>query len=405
MKMKIFTFTLVLLMTPCVSANHGKQVSQGCNAFACDIYAQLKSEQGNLFFSPYSIYTALAMTYAGAQGITKEEMDNVFHIALPQDEFHSAYSALIDSLNDDKTDRPFELAVANKLFVQQGYKLSFAFESIVKSNYGAAFDLVDFVNNPGGASSAINLWVAAKTNDKINDIVAPDIFNEFTRLVLANAIYFKGKWVTQFGKDSTKKRDFYMDNQNKTEVDMMAQTGHFNYMENKDLKMLELPYKGDGLSMFVLLPHEIEGIKNIEAVLTQENVQHWLSHMKSQEVIVRLPKFKMETSYRLKDNLAAMGMPSAFSKRANFRGIGAFENGFEENNLKIDKVIHKAFIETDEEGTEAAAATVVTMMIDCAGEFEPQPKIFIADHPFMFMIQDKKTGLILFMGRFENPDK
>ena len=385
---KIFLVTILLASQAICSS---KKVSQGCNDFACNMYQQLKKENGNLFFSPHSITTALSSAYAGSRGITETEMSNVLCNSLSQDKFHPAYASTIDKLNQSNS--KYKLEIANKVFVQDGYEILDSFKQTIRSNYGAAFDILDFINKPVEASNVINSWVYNKTHKKINNIVSPKLFNVNTRMVIANAIYFKGTWAKQFEKADTIPRTFHIDKNGKVDVDMMQQKSHFNYMENDDLKMLELPYEGDRLSMFVVLPKEIDGLKNIEQKISGQMLNNCFSQLKNMEVNVTLPKFKLETSYELNSSLQQMGMPSAFNYSANFSGISGSKDLFMSN------VLHKAFIETNEKGTEAAAATAIIISTTCVRKH----KIFNANRPFIFFIKDKLTDLILFIGRINNP--
>lgn len=392
MKYTKFFFVMIFLTSSLVCSD--KEVSQGCNDFACNMYQQLKKESGNLFFSPYSITTALSAAYAGARGLTEAEMSNVLCDSLSQEEFHPAYASTIDKLNQDGS--KYQLEIANKVFVQNGYKILDSFEQTIKTNYGAAFDVLDFVKNPLKASGIINGWVYEKTHEKIKDIVSPDMFNDDTRMVIANAIYFKGKWAEQFEKSYTKPKPFYISENDTVKVDMMQQTSHFNYMENDNLKMLELPYEGDRLSMFIVLPKKVDGLKSVEQNISSQMLNGCFSQLKSTKVRVTLPKFKLETSYNLNSSLKQMGMPSAFNHLADFSGISG------KDDLFISNVLHKAFVETDEEGTEAAAATVIIFETKCC--MRELPETFNADRPFIFFIKDKLTDLILFMGRINNPE-
>ena len=360
------------------------------------MYKELKKPGKNLFFSPYSVSTALSVPYVGAKGETQEQMSGVLCNNLPQQDYHPAYGGTIDQLN--QKNQKYQLDVANKVFVQDSYKVLDSFENTVKPNYGAAFWRLDF-GNPAQASDEINSWVSEKTHDKIKDIVKPDMFNHLTRMVIANAIYFKGKWANPFEKSSTRPEFFYIDDTHwnrRVTVDMMHQTGEFNYMENDMLQMIELPYEGDRLSMLVILPKLVRNnnIGNIEKDISGKMLDDYCAQLKKEEVDVALPKFKLETSYRLVPVLKNMGMTSAFNNKANFSGISG------KNDLYISDVLHKASVEVDEEGTEAAAATVVIMHEKCMR----RAKRFIANNPFIFMIKDKVNGLILFMGKINNPN-
>lgn len=369
-----------------------------CNNFACNLYGKLKEDKDNkdknMLFSPYSISTALSIAYAGADGITKSEMDTILcgeNNKITQEQFHYGCSEIIESIN--KRNHKYTLSVANKLFIQKEFKILPEFKNIIKSNYGAAFDSVDFIDKKRQTSLYINKWIAEKTDNKINNLVLPDSFTPNTKMIIANAIYFKGKWAKQFEKSSTSKQDFHINKDNNIKVDMMNQTNKFNYMENENLQLLELQYQGDRLSMFIILPKDANNLECIENNFTAATLDKYLSKLKNIKVIVDLPKFKIETQYELNKSLRLMGMHTAFIPGANFSKISKTED------LYISQVIHKAFIEVDEEGTKAAAATKITYS-KCA---ENNPK-FNANHPFIFFIKDKLTGVILFAGKINNPN-
>jgi len=409
------TISLLFLLSTSICHANITQISQGCNAFACDLYAQLKTNEGNLFFSPYNIANALAIVYAGAKKETETQMSKVLHNNLPQKEFHSSFAKLIKMLSDSslrqgfggrhaldpfgkpqgKAKAKYDLDIASKLFIQDGFKLLTPFVNTIKTNYTDAFAQINFANSKA-ASDTINRWVSEKTKDKIKKIVSADDFNELTRLVIASAIYFKGKWVKQFKKTNTAISTFHVNKEKKIDVHMMHQTESFKYMESDAFQMVELPYLGDSLSMIIILPKEIDGLKKIEPTLTIENIKKWLAHLKEEKIRVSLPRFKMEESYKLKQYLSQMGMPLAFSNEADFSGIDGT------TNLTISKILHKTFIETDEQGTEAAAATAVVMRLKSV--YMPMQS-FVADHPFIILIKEKQNDLILFMGRVAEPTK
>ncbi len=370
-----------------------KALVNGNNRFACDLYGRLRAEKGNVFFSPSSISTALAMTYGGARGDTGKQMADVLHFDLAQDQLHLAFSALRDRLNVN--DKDMEVRIANRLWGQTGYKFLPAYLELTKDRYGAELGEVDFVHQSEAARQAINSWVTEQTNGKIKDLIPAGVLNELTRLVLTNAIYFKGKWDAPFKKEATKNLPFHISANANIDVPMMYQKHGFKYGTVDNLQIIELPYVGNKLSMFVLLPKEVDGLQSLEEKLTQVNLEKWTSAVREQEVDVYLPKFTLTSEFSLKEVLAAMGMTAAFGSQADFSGMNA------KKDLYLSAVVHKAFVDVNEEGTEAAAATGVAVE---AAAIRVTPT-FRADHPFVFLIRDDKTGSILFMGRLVSPPK
>jgi serpin B len=377
-----------------------QEVVNANNQFALELYCLSKddpeNEDSNLFFSPYSISTALAMTYEGARGITAEEMQSVFHFPDDAELRRNAISQIADEIN--KGDKEYKLSTANALWAQKDFAFNQDYLNVVENYYGGRATNLDFKADTEGSRLTINGWVEDQTNDKIKDLIPAGVLLPDTRLVLTNAIYFKGEWVKQFDKSATKERDFKITPNNKVPVPMMRHTGHesrFNYSETEDLQILELPYSGDDISMLIILPKDDLG--SIEGSLTIQQLSEWRENLTEQRVDIFVPRFTFETKTFMKKTLSEMGMPTAFSNRANFTGMEDKPN----KDLKIDKVIHQAFVDVNEEGTEAAAATAVSM-IDTVSE-PPPPTTFMADHPFIFMIQQKQTGNILFMGRVSDP--
>ncbi len=373
-------------------------VIEGNNAFAFDLYAQLKEEDGNLFFSPYSISTALAITYAGARGNTAIQMADILHFSLSQERLHPAFSELMQDLATEAEISSYQLAIANALWGQSGYEFYEKFINITKDYYDAGFKEVDFKDGQERelTRQRINLWVEDKTKGKIKELIKQGILTSMTRLVLTNAVYFKGNWIFQFDTEQTRDGLFTLIEGEKVEVPMMNQTAEFNYSENDMFQVLEMPYAGDGLSMVVFLPKQTKGLKEVENLLTVENLKSWLSTLRMQEVVVSVPKFKMTGEFLLSETLKSLGMLDAFSiKLADFSGMTPDPVG-----LYISEVIHKAFVDINEEGTEAAAATAVEMRLKAA----PEPKpVFQADHPFIFIIRDIRSSSILFLGRVIDP--
>lgn len=372
-----------------------ESVVSGNNQFALNLYAQLAKSPGNVFFSPFSISTAMAMVQEGARGQTATEMQNVFHYPSDSKVLHSSFAVVQNDLNT--SDTKYKLGIANALWVQKDYQLLAGYTTNVEKFYGGKATNVDFKNDTEQSRKQINDWVSGKTNNKIKDLFPAGSLDHDARLVLTNAIYFKGQWISQFNKDNTQKTDFYEAVGKTVGVQMMRQTGEnakFKYTEDNDFQILAMPYQGDKLSMLVFLPKE-NNLESLQNKMTVENLKVWESKLLQQSVDVYLPKFTFNSKYSLANNLAQLGMTTAFSDGADFSGI----NGT--GGLKIDKVIHQAFVDVNEEGTEAAAATGVTTMLTVVR----MPTTFRADHPFIFLIQDDKSGNILFMGRVMDPEQ
>lgn len=366
------------------------------NAFALDLYSQLRQQSGNLFLSPESISTALAMTYIGAQGETAAEMAKTLHFTVPSDQLGEAMGATLRDLNATHTG--YQLRVANALWAQQGYPIVDGFLMSTEKNYGAALDRVDFKAAPEAARQTINQWVEQKTEDKIKDLIGPDVLHPQTKLVLTNAIYFKGDWETQFDKAQTKDEDFHVSPSQTVKTPLMHREGSFNYFDGSTFQALEIPYKSRELSMIVLLPNDDAGLPALEQSLTASRAKQWLSQLRAEpKVVLTLPKFKFTRQFQLSKTLAAMGMPQAFDARADFSGINP------KRELYLSDVIHKAFVDVNEEGTEAAAATAVVVTRAMIAMRPKPPIVFRADHPFLFLIRDNRSGAILFMGRVSNP--
>jgi serpin B len=398
--------------TPAVREKTEEVVVEGNNRFALELYAKLREQKGNLFFSPYSISAALAMTYAGARGETEAQMARVMHFpagpkVLPKDyqgpiqqgwdqqRFHSAFGAIIKDLNAKGGKGKYELSVANALWGQKGYRFLAEFLELIEARYGGKLNEVDFLTATEAARQTINKWVEKETKDKIKELIKPGILDKFTRLVLTNAIYFKGNWARQFKEEDTKEAAFTLLSGEKVDSPMMNQTAEFGYIETENFQGLELPYVDDELSMIILLPKEANGLTGFEKSLTAENLSQWLAALHKRKVIVSVPKFKMTSEFSLADVLKQMGMEDAFSGKADFSGMTG------KKDLYISAVIHKAFVDVNEEGTEAAAATAVVMR---ATAIRPEEiPVFRADHPFLFLIRDNGSGSILFIGRMMNP--
>jgi serpin B len=392
---------LVIVARPGLGATPkaAASVVKAGNQFAVDLYGQLDKEQPqkNLFFSPVSISMALAMTAAGARGKTETEMAKTLCLEGNLSEAHADYQRLLAQWNAEGAKRDYQLRVANRLWGQSGYPFLPEYLALTRQQYGAELGLLDFKTQAEAARAEINTWVEKQTEQKIKDLMPRGAVNNMTRLVLTNAIYFKGDWVKQFDKKRTKDEDFTVSANQKVKTPLMYLKTRFGYADDATLQALVMPYKGNELSMFVLLPRKADGLAALEKSLSAEKLASLRSEVSQREVIVYMPKFKLETSFQLNQSLEALGMKLAFAAgAADFSGMDG------RKDLYISAAIHKAFVDVNEEGTEAAAATGIAMRAMSAMPSEPPP-VFRADHPFVFMICDNRDGSILFLGRVINP--
>jgi serpin B len=378
-------------------------VGNAMNAFASDLYALLQKNAGggNLAFSPFSISTALAMTLAGARGATASQMADVLHFALDPNTMHSDFGTLLADLNSAGQASGYDLSVADALWGQAGYAFKDQFLNLVQANYGGGLNSVDFQHAAESARQTINDWVANETNQKIQNLIPEGGVTDLTRLVLTNAVYFKGQWAKPFDAQATYDAQFTLASGERVLTPTMHKQSSYRYMESDGFQVLELPYAGDRLSMVLMLPTQGDGAAGTDASAIPANLNQWLSGLTSQTVQVSLPKFQTTTKFSLADSLKALGMTDAFSSgSADLTGIADVEG----EKLYISDVIHKAFIDVNETGTEAAAATAVIVAVGCACPgYEPPPVQFNADHPFQFLIRDNVSGSILFMGQVTNP--
>ncbi|XP_058686204.1 serpin B6-like [Poecile atricapillus] len=366
--------------------------------FAVDLLRMLceKKSGQNVFFSPFSISSALSMVLLGSKGSTEAQISKVLSLSSVKDA-HNGYQFLLSKINDPNT--KYILRTANRLYGEKTLEFLPSFIESSQKSYHAGLEQMDFQHAWEDSRRQINGWVEERTEGKIQNLLAEGILNSLTRLVLVNAIYFKGNWEEQFDKQSTSERPFQINKNETRPVQMMSKEAYFNmtYIGDFQTKILELPYVGNELSMIILLPDSIQdgstGLERLEKELTYEKLMVWISPkmMKSTNVQVSLPRFKLEEDYDLKPILRSMGMLDAFdSGKADFSGISSGDQ------LVLSEVIHKSFVEVNEEGTEAAAATGLVVVACCAMRV-PE---FTADHPFLFFIRHNKTCSILFCGRF-----
>jgi serpin B len=380
--------------------NEVAELVDGNNAFALDLYRQVGKGSDNLFFSPYSISVALAMTYAGARNETAREMARAMQFYLPDENLHAAFSYLDGRLAargegaQGKDDMGFRLHVVNAIWGQKGYPFLSSYLDVLARNYGAGLRLLDFQNAPEPSRVTINKWVEEQTENRIVDLIPQGAINSLTRLVLTNAVYFNAAWQYQFEEGATAPGTFYLTDGKTVAVPMMHQTESFGYWKSSDLEAIELPYDGNELSMVILLP-KLEEFETFQNGVDSQTLRNAIDGMQWTRVALAMPKFEIETSFGLNDALSAMGMVQAFEPgAADLSGMDG------SRNLYITDVVHKAFVDVDESGTEAAAATAVVVGMTCV---PAEPIEVTLDRPFMFLIRDMETGTILFVGRVMNP--
>lgn len=367
------------------------------NDFAFDLYKQLHAEEeGNIFLSPYSIHSALSMTAKGASGRTAEQMLSTLRWGdADKVDPHAHSAALLSYLNAMEGEK-LRLSVANALWVQDGYPLKAPFTKTINEKYGAKVAPLKFKSDPGEARERINAWVAERTEEKIEDLMPEGSIDEMTRLVLTNAIYFKGAWVHDFNERATRDQPFTLADGKEVEAPLMYQRERFRYASFFGGKAVGMPYKDGTLEMVVLLPDEPDGLAKLEEKLSVKMLEEWLSGFGARKVKLWLPKFELKWKSGLNGPLAEMGMADAFDRgKADFSGITDAESLF------ISKVVHEAYVKVDERGTEAAAATGIAVAATRA--VMDKPVEFRADHPFLYLIRDRETGAILFLGRVLDP--
>jgi serpin B len=386
--------------SPVVSESALTTLTEGNTDFALNLYRQLKDDDGNIFFSPFSVSMALAMVYAGARGATETEMADTMHFGLPQSELHPAFNKLDSELNSrgegaqGKDDKGFRLNIVNAIWGQEGFDFLQGFLDTLAENYGAGMRLLDFIANPEQCRQIINKWVSDQTEDRIKDLIPEGLIDKNTRLVLTNAIYFNAAWLNQFEEGATREGDFHLLNGSTASVDMMHQTEHMGYTSGDGYEAVELPYDGDELSMIIMVPDEGQ-FEQFEDTINAGFLNTVIHGIADRNVSLALPKYEFESEFNLNDAMKSMGMSEAFSQSADFSGMTG------KRDLYISDIVHKAFVSVDENGTEAAAATAVIMRLTAAPGGETITVTI--DRPFIFLIRDIPTDTILFMGRVVNP--
>lgn len=364
------------------------------NDFAIKLYRELAPEGGNIFFSPYSITSAFAMTREGAKGDTAAEFDSVFGFPAPDEGLAESFGAAAAALEAGKGTA--KLTLANSIWPQHGYKFKADYLSKLRKSYGARSSVVDFRKDAEAARKEINDWTEKKTEGKIKDLFPPKSLNTLTRLVLASAVYFKGTWQHPFEARMTSDADFFVKEGEPVKVKMMTHPGQKKRLYTADelAAVVDLPYAGGSLSMMAVLPRDGKRLSEVEGALSAAKIASWRADMQERDVKAFLPRFKFSAKYSLADILPDMGLKLAFTDAADFSGMDGTQD------LYVQKAFHQAFVEVNEEGTEAAAATGVAMGLkSIMMDFE----VFRADKPFLFLIIENRTGLVLFIGRVENP--
>lgn len=366
-------------------------VVDAANQFCMDLYARFASDEGNIFFSPYSIWTALAMTYEGARAGTADQMRQTLHVPGNDEIRRNSVRDLLTIMNTPAA--AYDLNAANALWGQYDYRFLHEYTNIIAEFYMGKVMNLDFKTDTEGSRKTINNWVAEKTGQKIRDLIPPGTLTDMTRLVLTNAIYFKATWQQRFEETQTVRQPFFRSQQDSVIVPMMSMmNARFPYAETPDVQILELPYSGDSLVMLIILPRSHD-LSALEPTFNTSQLSAWIENLRPQRVDIIMPRFRIEKKYTLNTVLNDMGMVLAFSQQADFSGMDGI------GNLFISKVIHQSFVEVNEEGTEAAAATGV--IVEAVAEL-PQIE-FRCNHPFIFMIRDKRTRAILFIGRMHDP--
>ena len=397
------TLTLSLaLVVGCASAapapppaDASQTFTMSSNTFGADLYRELSAGDGNIFVSPTSISTAFAMTYAGAGGATADAMADVLHFGPQTAPFHQAAGAELRALQIKGEGR--QLTVANAIWVEAKLPLKGAFEKVSAVEYGAAVKRVNFAASPSAAVNKINSWVSDQTAQKIKDLFAPSDITPDTKLVLTNTVYMKAAWAAPFHVEATHDAQFTIGAGKIVSAPMMRRTGHYTYAKGDGYQLVSLPFKGDELAFVIALPDAPDGLGALEQKLDAAALSSWQGQLtRSENVDLQIPRMKLALKYDLIPPLSKLGMGAVFSDHANFSGIT------DATGLKINKAIHQTYLMVDETGAEAAAATGLGMVATAAPIFQP-PIPFHADHPFLFWIQDKRNGAIIFIGRMIDP--
>ncbi len=370
-------------------------ITDANNLFAIDLYKKICDKPENLFLAPYSISTALAMTYVGARENTEKQMGEIMHFPANSKDFYDKYNESLKEIGALNDGSAINIYNANSIWAQRDFTFNEAFVKILKNSFNSSVNTVDFINETENSRQQINTWVEKQTNEKIKGLIPSGLVDYLTRLVLVNAIYFKANWATAFDEKQTQKIDFHVEETSSVACDFMTADKEFNYYEDEtNLKAIEIPYSNGTLSMLIILPKDNAAFVALKKDFNYDLYKKITIGLSPKKVKLFFPKFKITSEFELSWILKEMGMPDAFSDRADFSGMTG------KKDLKISKVIHKAFVEVNESGTEAAAATAVVMRIKSLPVNQPE---FKADHPFMFIIKENKNNSILFTGNIHNP--
>ncbi|MAM45064.1 MAG: proteinase inhibitor I4 serpin [Planctomycetes bacterium] len=400
MKKTLVLFTILVMAAGACPASDVEDLAADNTRFALKLYKDLNDGSGNLFFSPYSISTAMAMTWGGARGETASQMAGALEFTLKPDKeggplgrerLHIAFGELQRSLRAAGGKGGVEMSIANALWPQKDYPFLKSYLEMIEAEYGSASRPLDY-RSPEEARGVINRWVEGETRRKIKDLLPEGSIDSMTRMVLTNAIYFKGNWATQFNVKRTREMPFRLAAGKSRKTPMMFQKGNFGYFQDDEVQVLEMPYKGEKVAMVVLLPRKVDGLAALEKHLAAEKLSGWLGKLRRVKVDTLFPRFKLTSRFDLSGKLQNLGMKKAFSDADFSRMDGT-------TKLYLSAVFHKAFVEVNEEGTEAAAATGAVVGLR---SIRRGPS-FRADHPFLFLIRDKATGSILFLGRYVSP--
>ncbi len=430
----VLLFTQIIFPQAPPVREETKALVKSNTEFAVNAYTKMSGKEGNIFFSPLSLSVALTMVLGGAKGETADQIADTLRLNPNQKNLHAEYSLLLDQIIPKNSERGLEkekiekkephamsakeaasgialnaqtvnvdstqLFIANALWGQKGLNILSGYQDLLRTHYKSEMQTVDFAGNPQAAASAINNWAEQHTNGRIKDLVQANAFDKDSLLVLANAIYFRAGWQYEFSKSATKPMDFWLNKDKKISAPMMNQEEYLPYFADASLQGLELPYRSGKFSMVVLLPKERDGLAALEKQLSAENLERWLAALKETVVEVSAPKFELDANISLNNLLSNLGMPRAFQNIADFSQMAKYDRG-----IKLSAALQKTFIKLDEEGTEAAAITNINAAKASVRRIKEPPPVFRADHPFIFLIRERATNSILFLGRLINPSE
>ncbi len=392
MKKIVFISVVIVCLSTKLNSQTQIELSEGYNKFGFDLFLKINNE-GNVLISPFSISSALSFAGSGSEANTAKQFKNVLYLPVPVNEVPALYQTLSTTINS-KNGEGLELVNANALWMQKEFPFTSSFQMNVREVFNAKVEYTDFMNSIELEKSRkkINQWVENTTKEKIMNLIPEGQILSTTRLIIVNAIYFNGSWALKFDKKNTRKEDFYNHGKTVVNTDFMSNKSKFLYYQDENFKVIDIPYENNDLSMMIILPVEKTGLKKQIDNISYENYVLWTQSMMKESVSLILPKFRIEDNYEMTDYLCDLGLKDAFGEEADFSGIS------KEVGLKINKILHKTFIEVDEKGTEAAAATAV-IMVEKSAPVREEFYEFKADHPFVFLIHEKETGAILFMGK------